>query len=270
MTVLEMWDFISGTGDERPYDKNFAEAILALLRVQCGEGPLNILDLGGGAGNPSIALALAGHHVTLIDSDAELLNAARRRSERAKASFKTELLDWREYLADPGRDTSKYDAILFLGNALAYQDTWPDRTPLQRPSLSSLSDTLRLCFDGLAGRGIVVIESSLEPERDRSWAYVRFYPPRPDNTVDFCHLGDFSVWNISCDPEKGTRVVDTRIVSPSSPSIAEVKGRIVFSGTLLGQLRLSLAADKAGLKASFDLQPLRLLFSVALLRPVAK
>ncbi|MEJ3651724.1 methyltransferase domain-containing protein [Actinomycetes bacterium KLBMP 9759] len=46
---------------------------------------LRVLDLGGGDGLDSLGLAVAGHDVTIVDRDADMLVAARERAEAAGA-----------------------------------------------------------------------------------------------------------------------------------------------------------------------------------------
>jgi len=65
MTLLEIWDMISGTSDESPFKHEFTESVLALLRAEMGRTePLRILDVGAGSGNPSIGLAMSGHQIS--------------------------------------------------------------------------------------------------------------------------------------------------------------------------------------------------------------
>jgi S-adenosylmethionine-dependent methyltransferase len=59
-----------------------AEANLARHLDGLGEGPLRILDLGGGDGGDAIRLAARGHHVTIADYAPAMLAAA---AERASA-----------------------------------------------------------------------------------------------------------------------------------------------------------------------------------------
>jgi len=49
-------------------------------------GPLRALDLGGGTGANAVRLARFGHHVTLLDSSAEMLNIAQRAAQEAGVS----------------------------------------------------------------------------------------------------------------------------------------------------------------------------------------
>jgi SAM-dependent methyltransferase len=267
MSVLDIWDFISGTSDDRPYDQSFASALLALLKEQCGERALRILDLGGGAGNPAIGLALAGHRVTLVDNDASLVSAARRRGNRTKDHLTITQCDWRDFLERCSSEGDYYDAILFLGNALAYQDTWPDRMTKNGSNFTKLANTLALCKKTLTSRGVVVIESSFEPNRDSPWEYVRFHPlaatPGPS-----CTGREFSIWIVSCDPGQLVRIVDTIVVVPTSLADAQVKGRISFRGTLLTQGAITEAARHIGLSSSFEARQARPIFSIALLRDI--
>ena len=99
MSVADIWDFISGTDDSYPADEQLALAVLQESKARLGSRPLRILDLGGGAGNPSIALAARGHRVTLVDNDEALLSAAIRRSAQAMVQLDIVRADWREYLS---------------------------------------------------------------------------------------------------------------------------------------------------------------------------
>jgi SAM-dependent methyltransferase len=267
MSVLDIWDFISGTGDDRPYDQNFTTTLLALLTEQCGEGALRVLDLGGGAGNPAVGMALAGHHVTLVDNDAALVSAARRRGNHAQDHLIIAQCDWRDFLERISREQHQYDAILFLGNALAYQDTWPDRTTGHRSTPRSLANTLVLCKKALTPRGVIVIESSFEPDRDSPWEYVRFHPV-PATSGPAVTWREFSIWIVSCDPRQSVRIVDTIVVEPTSLSNAPIKGRISFRGTLLTQSAITEAARQIGLSSSFEAGQARPIFSIALLRHI--
>src|SRR5207249_637689 len=100
--VLDVWDFISGTSDECPYDPTFAANVRNLISAEMGSLKRRILDLGGGSGNPSIALALDGHQVDLVDLDDQFTNAARRRSRQMNATVDVITSDWRRFLHGPG------------------------------------------------------------------------------------------------------------------------------------------------------------------------
>jgi SAM-dependent methyltransferase len=260
-SVLTIWDFISGTSDERPFNEAYAEKVLGLLRTSCPGAP-RVLDLGGGAGNPSIALTRAGCNVTLIDKDEQLLGAARERSRSAGVELRCELEDWRDFLVRQIDEAARYDAVLFLGNALGYQDSWPDKDVPRRRPADSIAPTLDLCRRVLAPGGVVVVEAPFEPVSESRDVYVRFHPPLAEGGA----LSTTSVWVVSYDEEGASREVDTMIVVPAEGGVSRVKERVKFSGWLLTRARLGEAAEAAGLRAEFDPPPFRSMFEVALLR----
>ena len=47
------------------------------LLAQLGPGPLRVLDAGGGEGQTAIKVAQLGHHVTLCDLSAEMVEIGR-------------------------------------------------------------------------------------------------------------------------------------------------------------------------------------------------
>ena len=51
---------------------------LAMHLPELGDAPLRIVDVGGGSGQQSIPLAERGHHVTIVDPSASMLERARR------------------------------------------------------------------------------------------------------------------------------------------------------------------------------------------------
>ncbi|MFF0435328.1 methyltransferase domain-containing protein [Streptomyces sp. NPDC004327] len=67
-----------------------AEADLAPHLAESGDGPLRVLDLGGGDGGDALRLAALGHHVTVVDyAPAMLAVAARRAAEAGVAGLVT-------------------------------------------------------------------------------------------------------------------------------------------------------------------------------------
>ncbi|WP_337059441.1 class I SAM-dependent methyltransferase [Kineococcus sp. G2] len=68
------------TWQESPWGRLRYRVLAALLRERCarlGPAPLRVLDAGGGDGRDALQLALAGHEVTVLDTSADVLGAAR-------------------------------------------------------------------------------------------------------------------------------------------------------------------------------------------------
>jgi S-adenosylmethionine-dependent methyltransferase len=96
----------------------------ANLGRHIGAGPLRILDAGGGNGVESLALAAAGHHVTLVDYSAAMLAEARRAAAAAGAEARLDI-----HQSDVGRLTElfpepRFDLAL-CHNVLQYVDDVP-------------------------------------------------------------------------------------------------------------------------------------------------
>lgn len=74
---------------QAPWGRLRYRVVAETLRRTCallGEGPVRVLDAGGGDGTDAVALALQGHDVTVADFSAELLGLARDAAEAAGAA----------------------------------------------------------------------------------------------------------------------------------------------------------------------------------------
>ncbi len=66
------------------FDEALADRLDEILKQRGGQ---SVLDMGCGAGNPSIGLALAGYEVTAIDTSAGMLELARNNAQELRASI---------------------------------------------------------------------------------------------------------------------------------------------------------------------------------------
>jgi SAM-dependent methyltransferase len=89
-----------------------------------GDRPARILDVGAGTGRVSLDLARAGHHVTALDLDPELLGALAERA--GAASVRTVCEDARSF----GLDRRDFDLCLVPMQTLQLLDGSPERVAL--------------------------------------------------------------------------------------------------------------------------------------------
>lgn len=90
----------------------FAVTMRALRRV-LPPAPSRVLDLGGGPGRYSLALAEQGYQVTLVDLSVRQLALARERSEAMGVAL--EAIVQADALALPETVAGPYDAVLLFG-----------------------------------------------------------------------------------------------------------------------------------------------------------
>src|SRR5262245_13464405 len=107
----------------------------ANLRRHIAGDTLRILDAGGGNGLDSIPLAVAGHHVTIVDYSAEMLadaahNAAALGAQDRVATHQADLLALPQLFPEPSFD------LALCHNVLQYVDDVP-------ALLAALAATLR-------------------------------------------------------------------------------------------------------------------------------
>lgn len=124
--------------------------------------PVDVLDVGGGAGHQSFPLALAGYDVTLLDSSPSMLDRARQRLEQLPDETKRRvtLLEADGERADEAVGGRRFAAVLCHG-VLGY---------LEEPE--ALIDQLCRC---VTGDGVVSImtgnakATAVQPALERRW-----------------------------------------------------------------------------------------------------
>ena len=231
MSVLEIWDALSGTSAPNPFSAAFAMELSDLLGQYCPNRALSILDLGAGSGNPAIGLALRGHNVKAIDIDRDMVQACRQRAKSAQVKMTVIHGDWLQLVHGATTmfsKTDKADCILCLGNALGYQDSWPTHDPAPALDTSRLSTIFRKWSELLTADGIIVLEIPDEPTEPLPLSYVRRF-----NGFD-CESHNprlRSIWVVTLSQDN-VRSVDT-MVTQCVDGVDIVLARIKFKGHVL-------------------------------------
>jgi SAM-dependent methyltransferase len=133
--------------EQHPHEAQQAAAQLAALQDCLAGRSMRVLDLGCGAGRLLVPLAQAGHEVTGIDNNSNVL--ARCGEALAEASASATLIE-SDFLADDWPDAT-YDAVLLLGNTLMTIVDMHDAVQLLQRAGQSLADGGMVILDDLPG-----------------------------------------------------------------------------------------------------------------------
>lgn len=220
---IRVWDILSGTSILKPWDEELVESLLKFLPSKKAK----ILDLGGGLGNPSLGLAKYGFNVTMVDLDADFITEVQKR--KAKWDLKVEIVhsSIEEYLKDCD---IRYDLVLILGNALGYQDSWPNNEVNPQWREQRITATLRMSKNVLNENGVLLVETKIEKldTGQLKTKYTRkvFAPFKLELTGT-----ESSEWTVECNSVIGSRKIFTRILSPKRNDRQEME--ILYSGYLI-------------------------------------
>jgi SAM-dependent methyltransferase len=265
----DVWDLVSGVSDANPTDSRWTRAIARLVGSTLPDGPRRpwrVLDLGAGPGNPAIGLAALGHTVVAVDLDPWMAERCDRRAGVAGVSIDTHHTDWRglaagDLLALSGGQP--FDLICCLGNALAYQDSWPDQEVPCSLSSADLGVRFRAWSGALARGAVILLEVAIEPSTATRREYQRTFTGL--SGLDGEPLR--SVWNVSVSP-RGQRAVDTHLLRDAANRRTETVARVVYRGHALTHELIADGAKRVGVTALAVPDPLRQLpLTTYILRP---
>ncbi len=99
--------------------------VAAHLEPHLAGGPHRIVDVGGGAGTQSIPMAAAGHHVTVVDPSAAMLDRARAAASAAGLEGRVQLVEARGEDAVVALDGASFDLVLNHGVLMYLDDPAP-------------------------------------------------------------------------------------------------------------------------------------------------
>ncbi|MDT7726287.1 MAG: hypothetical protein QOI21_2863 [Actinomycetota bacterium] len=104
---------------ESPWGRLRYSLALANLLRHIDDAPLRVLDVGGGNGGDAVELARLGHHVTIVDSSAEMLAGAVERATEAEVVLETVEAD--AFELPPAVAAGEFDVVL-CHNLVQYLD----------------------------------------------------------------------------------------------------------------------------------------------------
>lgn len=201
----------------RSWDEDLVLRIDQLLHAHGTGRGAKILDLGAGFGNPALGLAEMGYVVTAVENDHDMLIELLEKRQADQLEVLT--LDWSSLLSQ--MPDGAFDCALVLGNALAYQESWPARLPTNggwRPAVEqTLAQLARIVRHG----GLLIGEWSFENPGRGTQLFARRYN----------HAHAESFWLIRCDHDRRVREIDT-LVSAESDTGGHVSSYARYRGFL--------------------------------------
>lgn len=142
--VAEPIAFVDEYADAARYDFEYGTTGADLpFYAGLAETGARVLDVATGTGRVAIALAEAGHEVTAVDVNADMLAVA---GEKAEAFELTEQVSWVEQDARELKVRGKFDLAVVAGNALQQFTTNADRAAVLKGIYRQLNAGGTLAF----------------------------------------------------------------------------------------------------------------------------
>lgn len=133
--------------DQQPLDPQQSAIQIATLLDLLGPLPLKVLDLGCGSGRILRELLRAGHTMTGIDRDGQLLKACR---EKLEDEERVKLIEG-DFLSMNLAAFGPFDVVCCLGNTFALVHDVGDAVALMRKIVSALGEGGLFVLDDLPG-----------------------------------------------------------------------------------------------------------------------
>lgn len=211
MTVHDDWP-------SKPYSEALLEGLLNLfasLQKSQGLNISKILDLGAGAGNPSIGLAEKGFSVLAVESDFEMLTALRSYAlGTCGASLEIAACDWirtSSYTNTVARIRAPFDLGICRGNTLIYAASWGQTTVRPNEARRKIQAALNNVFRILRPGGVFYVDITPRVEYGCAAHY---------ESIGLRHEREetiFLYWLATYDHRRQVRTVDAyRIFHPKS------------------------------------------------------
>jgi SAM-dependent methyltransferase len=226
-----VWQLITSVG--AGCDAWLVDEVVRLLESYGIRRGASLLDLGAGFGNPALGLARAGYEIVAIESDPEMVSQLRN-FDRGESVSVIER-PWQEVLSEFA--PSSFDAALILGNAIAYQDTWPARQASEGDWNPAVGATWSALSRVIRKGGLLISEISFENPCDT--AHELFFRSYRHGTVN-------STWLVSCNHVSKVRSIDTFVVAPSETERGRVVGYAKYIGHLFYEDEMIQALRTAG------------------------
>jgi len=122
-----------------------------------------ILDVGGGAGFPSIELKKLGWNITYSDRDEAMFSIFREKLQKENLETPYHISNWIELTQNIPQ---KFDAILCRGNSLIYVDSWGNNK-ISKNTKENIKRSLNEFFNILNKNGLLYIDVINKKEYDQ-------------------------------------------------------------------------------------------------------
>jgi len=207
--VASFWECVHEGWPEKCYSEKLVAGLIELFKqcqTQFGNPIHKILDLGAGAGNPSIGLAKAGYEIVAVDKDPDMATYFNTNANIESVKIPFVFRDWTALLIpNHGNEItpSSFDIVICRGNSFIYAGTWETLDFIKPAVRATLALCMKNIYAALRPGGFFYIDISRRIEYSG-------IPVHCEN-IGFRQLHDEVIhiyWFVRYEPEKCKRIVD--------------------------------------------------------------